>query len=102
MGEWSDEYGSKATKQKVYIGRGIHYYDKAGVGEFQLDAHNLNVGDEVMVTGPTTGYVETIVNEIRLDNSVVNGVKKGDTFSMPIANKIRPSDKLYKLIEPVK
>jgi len=102
MGEWSDEYGSKATKQKVYIGRGIHYYDKAGVGEFQLDAHNLNVGDEVMVTGPTTGYVETIVNEIRLDNTVVNGVKKGDTFSMPIAHKIRPSDKLYKLIEPVK
>jgi len=56
----------------------------------------------VMVTGPTTGYVETIVNEIRLDNSVVNGVKKGDTFSMPIAHKIRQSDKLYKLIEPVK
>ena len=102
MGEWSDEYGSKATKQKVYIGRGIHYYDKAGVGEFQLDAHNLNVGDEVMVTGPTTGYVETIVNEIRLDDSSVNGVKKGDTSSMPIAHKIRPSDKLYKLIEPVK
>jgi len=102
MGEWSDEYGSKATKQKVYIGRGVHYYDKAGVGEFHLDAHNLNVGDEVMITGPTTGYVETIVNEIRLDNQPTEGVKKGDTFSMPIANKIRPSDKLYKLIEPVK
>ena len=102
MGEWSDEYGSKATKQKVYIGRGIHYYDKAQVGEFQLDAHNLKVGDEIMVTGPTTGYVETVVSEIRLDNNPVEGVKKGDTFSIPIADKIRPSDKLYKLVEPVK
>ena len=102
MGEWSDEYGSKATKQKMYIGRGIHYYDKAGVGEFKLDAHNLNVGDEIMITGPTTGYVETIVNEMRLDNQPTDGVKKGDTFSIPIEHKIRPSDKLYKLIEPVK
>lgn len=102
MGEWSDEYGSKATKQKVYIGRGIHYYDKAQVGEFQLDAHNLKVGDEIMVTGPTTGYVETVVSEIRLDNNPVEDVKKGDTFSIPIADKIRPSDKLYKLVEPVK
>lgn len=102
MGEWSDEYGSKATKQKMYIGRGIHYYDKARVGEFKLDAHNLNVGDEIMITGPTTGYVETIVNEMRLDNQPTDGVKKGDTFSIPIEHKIRPSDKLYKLIEPVK
>ena len=102
MGEWSDEYGSKATKQKMYIGRGIHYYDKAGVGEFKLDAHNLNVGDEIMVTGPTTGYVETVVTEMRLDNQSTDGVKKGDTFSIPIEHKIRPSDKLYKLIEPVK
>ena len=67
-----------------------------------MDAHNLNVGDEIMVTGPTTGYVETVVTEMRLDNQSTDGVKKGDTFSIPIEHKIRPSDKLYKLIEPVK
>ncbi len=102
MGEWSDEYGSKATKQKVYIGRGLKYFDKAQVGEFQLDSHSLNVGDEVMITGPTTGYIETIISEIRIDNQVTNEVKKGDIFSFPIDIKIRPSDKLYKLTEPVK
>lgn len=102
MGEWSDEYGSKATKQKLYIGRGIKYFDKSQVGEFQLDSHSLKVGDEVMITGPTTGYVETIVSEIRMENVPTETVKKGDVFSFPIGTKIRPSDKLYKLIEPIK
>lgn len=102
MGEWSDEYGSKATKQKTYIGRGLKYFEKAQVGEFQLDSHSLKVGDEVMITGPTTGYVETIIAEIRVDNQVTEAVKKGDVFSFPIDIKIRPSDKLYKLHEPIK
>ncbi len=102
MGEWSDEYGSKATKQKTYIGRGLKYFEKAQVGEFQLDSHTLKVGDEVMITGPTTGYVETIISEIRVENQVTEAVKKGDVFSFPIDIKIRPSDKLYKLHEPIK
>ena len=102
MGEWSDEYGSKATKQKTYIGRGLKYFEKAQVGEFQLDSHSLKVGDEVMITGPTTGYVETIISEIRVDNQVTEAVKKGDVFSFQIDIKIRHSDKLYKLHEPVK
>ncbi len=102
MGEWSDEYGSKATKQKTYIGRGLKYFEKAQVGEFQLDSHSLKVGDEVMITGPTTGYVETIISEIRVDNQSTEAVKKGDVFSFPIDIKIRPSDKLYKLHEPIK
>ena len=102
MGEWSDEYGSKATKQKTYIGRGLKYFEKAQVGEFQLDSHSLKVGDEVMITGPTTGYVETIISEIRVENQVTEAVKKGDVFSFPIDIKIRPSDKLYKLHEPIK
>lgn len=102
MGEWSDEYGSKATKQKTYIGRGLKYFEKAQVGEFQLDSHSLKVGDKVMITGQTTGYVETIISEIRVDNQVTEAVKKGDVFSFPIDIKIRPSDKLYKLHEPIK
>ena len=62
----------------------------------------LKVGDEVMITGPTTGYVETIISEIRVDNQSTKAVKKGDVFSFPIDIKIRPSDKLYKLHEPIK
>lgn len=102
MGEWSDEYGSKATKQKTYIGRGLKYFDKSQVGEFQLDSHSLKVGDEVMITGPTTGYVETVISEMRIDNVPTDAVKKGDVFSFPLDIKIRPSDKLYKLHEPIK
>jgi len=98
MGEWSDTYGSKATKTKIYIGKGVKYFENIGVGEFKLESNQLNVGDEIMITGPTTGYIETKVQEIRVNKQIETSVKKGETFSMPIAKKIRPSDKLYKIV----
>lgn len=98
MGEWNDEYGSKATKRKIHIGRGLKYFEKSGVGEFKLESHSLATGDEVMITGPTTGYVETTVTELRLDDKVVNKVSKGDVFTFKVAEKVRPSDKLYKVV----
>lgn len=98
MGEWSDTYGSKATKTKIYIGKGVKYFENIGVGEFKLESNQLNVGDEIMITGPTTGYIETKVQEIRVNKQIETSVKKGETFSMPIAQKIRPSDKLYKIV----
>lgn len=97
MGEWSNVYGSKATQKKVYIGRGIKYFDKAGVAEFQMDSHSLNVGTKIMVTGPTTGIVWATVNEMRIADKETEAVKKGDVFSTPLLERIRPSDKLYKL-----
>ncbi|MGV3705857.1 MAG: peptidase U32 family protein [Arcticibacter sp.] len=99
MGEWSDVYGSKATQKKTYIGRGIKYFDKSSVAEFQLDAHSLKKGAKIMITGPTTGVVWSTVEEIRVDNETRDTVTKGETFSIPLNEKVRPSDKLYKLEE---
>lgn len=101
MGEWSDEAGSKATKRKVYIGKGIKYYETAGIGEFLIEAQNVELGDELIITGPTTGLIETRMTEMRLDNQPVESVKRGTTITFPVAEKIRPSDKLYKLVPVV-
>ncbi|MCC6372436.1 MAG: U32 family peptidase [Bacteroidia bacterium] len=99
MGEWNDEYGSKATKRKVYVGKGLKFFEKALAGEFKLETQSLSVGDEIMITGPTTGYIETKVAELRMDNKLVEKVTKGDVFTFPLNEKIRPSDKLYKLVD---
>jgi U32 family peptidase len=98
MGEWSKVHGSVATTKKVHIGKGVKYFEKIGVGEFYLESHDLSVGDKIIITGPTTGYVETIVDEIRLDGGAVERAKKGDSISLPMLEKIRPSDKLYKVV----
>ncbi|MBL7827900.1 MAG: U32 family peptidase [Saprospiraceae bacterium] len=98
MGEWSDEAGSKASKKKVYLAKGVKYFDKAGVGEFVCETHSLSVGDEIMITGPTTGYLQLKVNELRVNNLPTEKVNKGEHFSLHIGEKIRPSDKLYKLV----
>jgi putative protease len=98
MGEWSNEYGSKATKRKVMIGKGIRYFKEAKVGEFQLEAQTLSVGDEILITGPTTGVVQTFVKEMRLDNINIIKVNKGDSFTIQLDELIRPSDKLFKLV----
>lgn len=101
MGEWSDDAGSKATKRKVYIGKGMKYYETAGIGEFLIEAMNVELGDELIITGPTTGVIETVMTEMRTDNQPVESVKRGTTITFPVAEKIRPSDKLYKLVPVV-
>lgn len=98
MGEWSDVYGSAATQRKIYIGKGVKYFSRSGIGEFVLESHSLSRGNKIMVTGPTTGYIEAIANEIRVDDTAVDRVEKGKHFSIPIAQRIRPSDKLYKIV----
>ncbi|MBP9186475.1 MAG: U32 family peptidase [Bacteroidia bacterium] len=98
IGEWSSVYGSAATTRKIYLGKGIKYYDKIGVAEFLIESHTLNVGDEIMIAGPTTGYVETVVDEIRIKDATADFGGKGDIVSFKIAEKIRASDKLYKKV----
>jgi putative protease len=98
LGEWSNRYGSHATKRKIYIGKGINYFEKAQAGEFIIEADSLKVGDEILIMGPTTGVVQTNVNEIRVDDIKTDSVRKGHTATIPLAQKIRPSDKLYKVI----
>ena len=98
MGEWSNENGSKSSKKKIYLAKGLKYYEQAQVGEFKCESHSLSVGDEIMISGPTTGYVQMKVNELRVDNKSIDSVRKGDVFTLFSEEKIRPSDKLYKLI----
>lgn len=100
MGEWSNVHGSVATTRKIYLGKGVKYFEKVGVGEFLIESQQIQKGDKIIVTGPTTGYVESIVEEIRLDSGeVADKAAKGQTISFKIAEKIRPSDKLYKIVE---
>ena len=98
MGEWSDSYGSKATELKVLLGKGVKYFSKLQVAEFMLETKTLKKGDEVLITGPRTGVVRTQVAELRVDDRPVESVSKGEPFSMPVPEKIRPSDKLYKIV----
>ena len=100
LGEWSANYGSLATRKKVYLGKGTNYFPKIGVAEFVLETKSLKVGDEILITGPTTGVVEMTVPEIRVDLQRVEEAQKGDRLSIPIKEKIRRSDKLYKWVSP--
>jgi putative protease len=100
-GEWSGKYGSSATKRKVYLGKGMNYFSKIGVAEFLLETKSLRVGDEILITGPTTGVIETTVKEIRVDLKPVEEAEKGDRFSIPIDTVVRRSDKLFKIVDSV-
>lgn len=95
LGEWTMKYGSSATRVKVYAAKGIRYFSKLGVAEFLVEAGEVNVGDEIVITGPTTGAVMTVVEEIRVDLKPVQKAVKGEHFSIKTDVKIRPSDKLF-------
>ncbi len=97
LGEWTRHYGSAATERKIYVGKGINYFSNIGVAEFLAEAAEVSVGDRLLLTGPTTGAVYTTLGEARVDLQPVRTVRKGEHFSMK-TEKIRPSDKLYKLV----
>jgi putative protease len=102
LGEWSKNYGSRATKKKIYIGKGMNYFPKIKVAEFLMETQELSVGDEILITGPTTGVVQLKVDEIRVDLKNVPKTVKGERFSMPVDVRIRRSDKLYKVVDSSK
>jgi len=99
LGEWSSEYGNRATKRKMLIGKGTNYFNKIKVAEFLLESQELCVGDKILITGPTTGVVETTIEEIRVDLKPVEKAVKGDSFSIALDTVIRRSDKLYKIVD---
>lgn len=101
MGEWNKNYGSNATERKIYVGRGVKYFSKLGVAEFTCEAHEFSVGDKLLITGPTTGVMYVTVSEIRLELDPVQTAPKGTHVSIPVPDKVRPSDKLF-LLEKVK
>lgn len=99
LGEWSSNYGSLATKRKIYLGKGTNYFPNIQVAEFKLETGNLQVGDEILVIGPTTGVVEATVGELRVELEPVQEARKGESFSIHLPQKIRRSDKLFKLVD---
>jgi U32 family peptidase len=96
MGEWAGQYGSQATRKKVYVGKIMKYYSKSGIAEIKIEAHPLQTGDDVLVIGPTTGVAEERIGEIWLDEKIVSKTVKGDLCTIPLGTFLRPSDKLYK------
>ncbi|MCO6564587.1 MAG: U32 family peptidase [Apibacter sp.] len=99
LGEWSDNPGSNATQKKVYIGKGRHFYPKTKIGEFEIEAYSLTIGDKILIQGPTTGAQEAEVISMMVDDLPAQEAKKGDILTLPIGFKIRPSDKLYKVVK---
>ncbi|MCQ2244124.1 MAG: U32 family peptidase [Bacteroidaceae bacterium] len=98
MGEWNQNYGSAATEKKVYVGKGMKYFSKIGVAEFLIEAAELDKGDKILITGPTTGVIYLNADEIRYDLKPVDKATKGQRISIAVPDKVRPSDKLYKLV----
>lgn len=96
LGEWSSKYGSSATRVKHYVAKGVKYFSRLGVGEFLMEAGELRVGDEIVITGPTTGALMITVESIMVGCRPVDKAVRGDAFSIPVPAKIRPSDKLYR------
>ena len=99
LGEWNKNYGSNATEKKVYIGHGVKYFSKLGVAEFTVDANTFSIGDKLLVTGPTTGVMYLTATEIHDDDGhPVQTAPQGTRVAIPVTGKIRPSDKLFKLV----
>jgi putative protease len=99
LGEWSHNYGSAATMRKIYIGKGLNYFANIGVAEFRIETKELKVGDKILIIGPTTGVIETTVEEIRVDLKEVDVAPKGSLCSIPVKQKVRRADKLYLLVD---
>ncbi len=96
LGEWTSKYGSSATKTKVYVAKGVRYFSNIGVAEFLMESGEIALGDEVVITGPTTGAIILKLDEIRVDLRPVDKAVKGDRFSIKVPAKIRPSDKMFR------
>ena len=98
MGEWTREYGNKATEKKVLIGKVMKYFSRLGVAEIAVEANTFAKGDKLLVTGNTTGAMFLHADEIRYDLKPVEVAEQGWRVSIPVPDKVRPNDKLFKLI----
>ncbi len=99
LGEWSDVSGSMATQKKVYIGKGTHYFPKANIGEFKIEAYDIKAGDTILITGPNTGAQEMTIESMFVNDVASDKATKGDLCTFKIPFRIRMSDKLYKIVE---
>jgi len=99
MGEWSKTSGSQATQKKVYVGKGVHYFPKAGIAEFKIEAYDIKKGDKILVTGPSTGAQEFELEEMFVNDLLSEKAGKGDSCTIKVPFRVRLSDKLYKMVE---
>jgi putative protease len=99
LGEWNTGYGSSAIKRKVYLGKVTNYFKKLSVAEIKLENGDLNKGDTILITGPTTGVIEYNVGEIRVDLKVTDKALKGELCSIKSSEFLRRSDKIYKWVD---
>ena len=98
LGEWNTKYGSSATKRKLYLGKITNYFTKLNVAEIKLENGDLNKGDTILITGPSTGVIEHAVSEIRVDLKETEKALKGEFCSIQIQDYLRRSDKVYKWV----
>ncbi len=99
MGEWTNNSGNLATEKKVFVGTVRNFFNKVGVAEVQLETGDLSVDDKAIIMGPTTGCMDVKVAELRVDLKPVEKAVKGDVFSLPVPDRVRKNDKLYKIID---
>jgi U32 family peptidase len=99
LGEWSNGSGSHATQKKVYVGKGMNYFPKTNIAEFKIEAYDIAIGDTILITGPTTGAKEMQVTQMYINDTIGEKAQKGDSVTIRLDFRIRPSDKLYKIVE---
>jgi putative protease len=99
LGEWSGNYGSLATKRRVYLGKVTNYFTNKGIGEFKLETGPLKPGDEILITGPSSGVIQTVVTEVRVELQPVEEAPKGSYCSVSVPSKVRRSDKIYRIVD---
>lgn len=99
MGEWTERYGSQATRRKQYLGLVTNYFARIGVAEVKMETHEMNLSDPLLITGPTTGALEFEVNEIRVDLEKVSATRKGELCSIPVPELVRRGDKVFKWVD---
>lgn len=98
MGEWTRNYGNKATERKVLVGKVIKYFSKLGVAEIAVEASEISLNEKMLITGTTTGVMKFTASEIRYDLKPVDRAEKGWRVSLPVPDKVRPNDKVYKIV----
>ena len=95
LGDWSGTYGSRATKEKHFLGLAEHYFPKTKIAQFELEKEQITVGDEIIITGTTTGVINAKVETIYVNEKQTESAKKGDTITIPLSERVRKGDKLY-------
>jgi U32 family peptidase len=99
MGEWTERYGSMATRRKQYLGLVTNYFSRLKVAEIKMETHKMQLNDQLLITGPTTGALEFELAEIRVDLKKVTGTSKGELCSVPVPGLVRRGDKVFKWVE---